>query len=79
MFDDDLQSRQPTDSFLHPLQHFEGQAAGVVPGDSADDAQTFRVDGHPVVRSLALAMVQTDYPRKLTVSIAEFLRTMLTA
>jgi len=41
--------------------------------------QTFRVDGHPVVRSLALAMVQTDYPRKLTVSIAEFLRTMLTA
>ena len=41
--------------------------------------QTFRVDGHPVVRSLALAMVQTDYPRKLTVSIAESLRTLLTA
>ena len=41
--------------------------------------QTFRVDGHPITRSLALAMVQTDYPRKLTVSIAESLRTMLTA
>ena len=40
--------------------------------------QTFRVDGHPIMRSLALAMVQTDYPRKLTVSIAESLRTMLT-
>jgi DNA-binding transcriptional LysR family regulator len=41
--------------------------------------QTFRVDGHSITRSLALAMVQTDYPRKLTVSIAESLRTMLTA
>jgi DNA-binding transcriptional LysR family regulator len=41
--------------------------------------QTFRVDGHPITRSLALAMVQTDYPRKLTLSIAESLRTMLTA
>ena len=41
--------------------------------------QTFRVEGHPVVRSLALAMVQTEYPRKLTVSIAEFLRAILTA
>ena len=40
--------------------------------------QTFRVDGHPITRSLALAMVQTDHPRKLTVSIAESLRTMLT-
>jgi len=40
--------------------------------------QTFRVGGHPITRSLALAMVQTDYPRKLTVSIAESLRTMLT-
>jgi DNA-binding transcriptional LysR family regulator len=38
----------------------------------------FRVDGHPVVRGLALAMVRTEYPRKLTVSIAEFLRSMLT-
>ena len=41
--------------------------------------QTFRVDGHPITRSLALAMVQTDYPRKLTISIAESLRAMLTA
>jgi DNA-binding transcriptional LysR family regulator len=41
--------------------------------------QTFRVDGHPITRSLALAMVQTDYPRKLAVSIAESLRAMLTA
>jgi DNA-binding transcriptional LysR family regulator len=40
---------------------------------------TFRVDGHPITRSLALAMVETDYPRKLAVSIAESLRTMLTA
>jgi len=39
----------------------------------------FRVDGHSVVRSLALAMVRTEYPRKLTVSIAEFLRTILAA
>ena len=41
--------------------------------------QTFRVDGHPVVRSLALAMARTEYPRELTLSIAEFLRTTLTA
>ena len=41
--------------------------------------QTYRVDGHPITRSLALAMVRTDYPRKLTVSIAESLRAMLTA
>ncbi len=39
----------------------------------------FRVDGHPVVRGLALAMVKTEYPRKLTVSIAESLRALLTA
>ncbi len=39
----------------------------------------FRVDGHPVVRGLALAMVRTEYPRKLTVSIAEFLRSILAA
>jgi DNA-binding transcriptional LysR family regulator len=41
--------------------------------------QTFRVDGHPMTRSLALAMVRTEFPRKLTVSIADFLRTILTA
>jgi hypothetical protein len=41
--------------------------------------QTFRVEGHPITRGLALAMVRTDYPRKLTVSIAESLRALLTA
>jgi len=41
--------------------------------------QTYRVDGHPITRGLALAMVRTDYPRKLTVSIAESLRAMLAA
>jgi DNA-binding transcriptional LysR family regulator len=39
--------------------------------------QTFRVEGHQLKRSLALAMAQTDYPRKLTESIAEFLRAQL--
>jgi DNA-binding transcriptional LysR family regulator len=41
--------------------------------------QTHRVDGHSITRGLALAMVETSYPRKLTLSIAESLRTMLTA
>jgi DNA-binding transcriptional LysR family regulator len=41
--------------------------------------QTYRVEGHPITRGLALAMAQTDYPRKLTLSIAESLRTMLAA
>jgi DNA-binding transcriptional LysR family regulator len=41
--------------------------------------QTYHVDGHPITRGLALAMVRTDYPRKLTISIAESLRAMLTA
>ncbi len=36
--------------------------------------QTYRVAGHRLSRSLALAMVRTDYPRKLTESIAEFLQ-----
>lgn len=35
--------------------------------------QTFRVGGHRLTRSLALAMPRTDYPRKLTESIANFL------
>jgi LysR family transcriptional regulator, nitrogen assimilation regulatory protein len=39
--------------------------------------QTFRVEGRQLKRSLALAMAQTDYPRKLTESIAEFLRAQL--
>jgi DNA-binding transcriptional LysR family regulator len=41
--------------------------------------QTHRVDGHSITRGLALAMVETSYPRKLTLSIAESLRAMLTA
>jgi len=39
--------------------------------------QKFRVDGHRLTRSLALAMARTDCPRKLTESIASFLRTVL--
>jgi DNA-binding transcriptional LysR family regulator len=39
--------------------------------------QTFRVEGHRLTRSLALAMARTDYPRKLTESIANFLRAQL--
>jgi DNA-binding transcriptional LysR family regulator len=39
--------------------------------------QTFRVRGHKLTRSLALAMPRTDYPRKLTESIANFLRVQL--
>lgn len=39
--------------------------------------QKFRVSGHRLTRSLALAMAQTDCPRKLTESIAAFLRATL--
>lgn len=39
--------------------------------------QKFRVAGHRLTRSLALAMAQTECPRKLTESIAGFLRTKL--
>jgi DNA-binding transcriptional LysR family regulator len=39
--------------------------------------QTYRVEGHPLKRTLALAMVKTDYPRKLTESIAESLQKIL--
>lgn len=41
--------------------------------------QTYRVARHRLSRSLALAMVRTDYPRKLTESIAEFLQKILTS
>ena len=41
--------------------------------------QTYRVAGHRLTRSLALAMVRTDYPRKLTESVAEFLQKILTS
>ena len=39
--------------------------------------QKFRIAGHQLTRSLALAMAQTECPRKLTESIASFLRTAL--
>jgi DNA-binding transcriptional LysR family regulator len=39
--------------------------------------ETFRVEGHRLTRSLALAMARTDYPRRLTESIANFLRAQL--
>jgi DNA-binding transcriptional LysR family regulator len=41
--------------------------------------QTYRIEGHRLTRSLALAMVRTDYPRKLTTSVADFLHKALTA
>jgi DNA-binding transcriptional LysR family regulator len=40
---------------------------------------TYRVNGHPLRRTLALAMVRTEYPRKLTLSVAESLQKMLAA
>lgn len=39
--------------------------------------QKFRVEGHRLTRSLALAMPRTDSPRKLTEAIAGFLRSSL--
>jgi DNA-binding transcriptional LysR family regulator len=39
--------------------------------------QKFRVEGHRLTRSLALAAANTECPRKLTESIASFLRTAL--
>src|ERR1700730_2315915 len=39
--------------------------------------QKSRVQGHRLTRTLALAMAQTECPRKLTESIASFLRTTL--
>ena len=39
--------------------------------------QKFRVEGHRLTRKLALAMVRTESPRKLTEAIASFLRDTL--
>jgi DNA-binding transcriptional LysR family regulator len=39
--------------------------------------QKFRVSGHRITRTLALAMADTECPRKLTESIANFLRATL--
>ena len=41
--------------------------------------RSYRVEKHPIRRSLALAMVQTVYPRKLTLSIADSLKKLLLA
>ena len=41
--------------------------------------ETFRIEGHRISRMLGLAMVKTEYPRKLTDSIANSLQTMLKA
>jgi DNA-binding transcriptional LysR family regulator len=38
---------------------------------------TFRVTGHRLTRSLALATARSEYPRQLTESVAEFLRAHL--
>ena len=40
--------------------------------------QTFCIAGHRLIRKQALAMAETEYPRALTVSIANFLKTALT-
>jgi DNA-binding transcriptional LysR family regulator len=40
--------------------------------------EAFRIEGHRLNRSVALAMARTEYPRRLTQSIAEFLRVQLT-
>jgi DNA-binding transcriptional LysR family regulator len=40
--------------------------------------QIQRIGGHRLVRKQALAMAQTEYPRKLTQSISNFLQTTLT-
>ena len=39
--------------------------------------ETFRIEGHRISRMLGLAMVKTEYPRKLTDSIASSLQSML--
>jgi DNA-binding transcriptional LysR family regulator len=40
---------------------------------------TYRVAGHRLTRSLALAMIRSNYPRKLTESVADFLQKILTS
>ena len=39
--------------------------------------QKFRIEGHRLTRKVALAMIRTENPRKLTESVAEFLRAAL--
>ncbi|HEX4231059.1 MAG TPA: LysR family transcriptional regulator [Bryobacteraceae bacterium] len=45
--------------------------------DSPSFFEIFRVHGRRIVRSQALAMVKSEYPRALTVSIAKFLQSTL--
>ena len=40
--------------------------------------QTYRIAGHRLARSLALAMVRSAYPRTLMQAVADFLRKLLT-
>ncbi|MGC2661200.1 MAG: hypothetical protein WA324_24880, partial [Bryobacteraceae bacterium] len=39
--------------------------------------EIFRVAGRRIIRNQALAMVKSEYPRALTVSIAKFLQSLL--
>jgi DNA-binding transcriptional LysR family regulator len=41
--------------------------------------EVFRVSAHPIVRRQALAMMKSEYPRALTLSIVKFLQSTLTA
>lgn len=41
--------------------------------------QTFRVPGHPLIRTQALAMVRSEHPRALVLEIAQFLKAALSA
>ena len=60
-----------------------GFGSSILPEHAVSDKsrcfQKFRIEGHRLKRSLALAMARTDCPRKLTESIARFLHDALLA
>ena len=60
-----------------------GFGSSILPEHAVSDKsrffQKFRIEGQRLKRSLALAMARTDCPRKLTESIAKFLRDALLA
>jgi DNA-binding transcriptional LysR family regulator len=60
-----------------------GFGSSILPEHAVSDKsrffQKFRIEGQRLKRSLALAMAHTDCPRKLTESIAKFLRDALLA
>jgi DNA-binding transcriptional LysR family regulator len=60
-----------------------GFGYGILPESALQDKprfyQTFRVKDRRMIRRQALAMMKSEYPRALTISIAEFLRATLTA